>query len=157
MAATVKRRTTKSEITRQKLLEAARIISLEEGVSAVTVKRVCEKSGVSVGSFYNCFDGINSLISATDTDADMEFTIQSADQLQGSNELEKLLDFAHHYASLNVHTGVRTLSELMTPGLGNAQFLRNKPMNAIVETVFERGQNQGQITRNYTPEQMREM
>lgn len=52
----------RSRRTLERLVEAARSLAAEEGIEAVTVARVVERAGSSVGSFYARFDGKDDLL-----------------------------------------------------------------------------------------------
>ena len=45
-----------NQTTKEKLLEAAQTLMLSKGYPATTVDEICERAGVSKGSFYHLFD-----------------------------------------------------------------------------------------------------
>lgn len=157
MAQNEKRRTKKFEITRNKIITAAQQLSMQNGFTSLTVKDVCDAAGVSVGSFYNCFNSFAEMLTEADNNPDRMFAAQSIEDLDGSTATDKLFSFATHYAKLNTDTGVEDLSLLMTPSVKNTQYSRHKPMFDIVAGTFRLGQESGEFTSDYTAEQMSEM
>ena len=51
-----KNREKKSDRTRQRLAAAAIAAMTERGYQGVTLRDICERAGVSIGSFYRYFD-----------------------------------------------------------------------------------------------------
>ena len=157
MTQTPRRRTKKFEITKDKIIKAAQQLSMQNGFRSLTVKEVCEAAGVSVGSFYNCFANFNEMLLEADNNPDRKFTVQSVEDLEGKTAKEKLYSFAEHYARLNTDTGVEDLSLLMTPNVKNTQYSRHKPMFDIVTELFREGQENGEMTSDYSAEEMCDM
>lgn len=58
----VSKKDQKSELAKQKLLEATKAIIEEYGIRHLTVRNVCEKSGVSSGSLYHHFGTKENLV-----------------------------------------------------------------------------------------------
>lgn len=153
----VKKRSKKFDITKGKIIAAAQKLSMKNGFNRLTVKSVCEEAGVSVGSFYNCFASFSDMLQEADNNPDRLFAVQTANDLTAETAPEKLIEFSVHYARLNMSTGVEDLCLLMTPSVKNAQYSRHKPMFDIVDTVLQQGQENGELTRDYTVQQMRDM
>lgn len=153
----VKRRSKKFDITKRKIIEAAQKLSMKNGFNRLTVKAVCQEAGVSVGSFYNCFASFSDMLMEADNNPDRLFAVQAADDLKADTAAGKLIEFAGHYAKLNVDTGVEDLCLLMTPSAKNSQYSRHKPMFDIVDAVLSHGQKSGELTDEYSVRQMRDM
>ena len=52
------------QITRDMLLDVAAQLMQTKGMEALTVRNVCQRAGISTGSFYNLFDNKDALIGA---------------------------------------------------------------------------------------------
>ncbi|WP_156953251.1 TetR/AcrR family transcriptional regulator [Afifella pfennigii] len=80
------------------MIEAAERIIAEEGVGAVTARRVASEVGVAVGTTYNVFDNLGGLIAAVNarTFADLAAAISGV-KAQGRPTRAVLMDFADRY------------------------------------------------------------
>lgn len=58
----IKPRSVKSQETKERILDAARTIVQEYGYDYLTVRNICEESGVSTGSFYHHFKNIDEVL-----------------------------------------------------------------------------------------------
>lgn len=55
VAASARRRA--PEITQERLIDAAGSVFAERGYAATTIRQICQRAGVSIGSFYHHFEG----------------------------------------------------------------------------------------------------
>lgn len=87
----VTRREQSAHQTRQMIVDAAIELFIEKGYDEVTVEEVCEKAGVSKGTFYNHFKSKEQAVIEEFMKID-QFYIDSMEKMKkGSTPLEKLL------------------------------------------------------------------
>ena len=60
---TISAQDTPAQVSREKLLDAAIALVNESGMSSLTIRNICDKAGISTGSFYNLFEGKDNLVS----------------------------------------------------------------------------------------------
>ena len=60
---TISAQDTHAQVSREKLLDAAISLVNESGMSSLTIRNICDKAGISTGSFYNLFEGKDDLVS----------------------------------------------------------------------------------------------
>jgi len=99
--------------TRERILEATRDLLAESGVDGITLKRITEKAGVGVGSFYNLFDSKEAAVFEVVRDA-LE-AVDPHPNAAESDRLEELVD-----AFVTFMTGSSTIARiyLQLAGLG---------------------------------------
>ncbi len=71
--------------TRRKILDAGTQLMKEQGFESLTVRKICERAGVSVGSFYHFFNSKDELFS--------EFQMHADQQDQSLLEKKGLLEY----------------------------------------------------------------
>jgi AcrR family transcriptional regulator len=97
----VGRQARRREETRGRLLEAARALTLERDVEAITIADITARADVGFGSFYNYFDSKEAILEAT--------TELAAERLQAA--LEELLANEEDVA-VRLAVAVRTIAKL---------------------------------------------
>lgn len=78
--------------TRKRILEAARTVFAERGLSAATVEEIADRADVGRGSVYYHFDSKDDLISEAMTALLTELSDQMKQQCSGKEELNTMLD-----------------------------------------------------------------
>ena len=138
-----KNREKKSDRTRQRLAAAAIAAMTERGYQGVTIRDICERAGVSVGSFYRYFD--------TKSDVLREMYETGDELMQHEDEalltrpwMERVSAFIDKYARLNVDTGLDAMRVLYNPE--NTWFTRVRPMQQKLETLLAGAQSAGELT-----------
>lgn len=81
-------------VTRDRILEATRLLLSERGLDGTTVKAVCDTAGVRAGSFYNLFDSKEQVVLAV-----MREAIQAVDPDPQGTGSDKIPDLVEAYIS----------------------------------------------------------
>ncbi len=127
--------TPKARRTRASLVSAARLIIGKNGVAGLNVMDVCDAAGVGRTSFYNYFDGANSLVETVASSAAEEvrenFNAQHEDVPRGLGRLKRCLEMI-----LRIATDDRETALLLTSLADNSptilNLLREEILNELV-------------------------
>ena len=138
-----KNREKKSDRTRQRLAAAAIAAMTERGYQGVTIRDICERAGVSIGSFYRYFD--------TKSDVLREM-YETGDERPW---MERVSAFIDKYARLNTDTGLDAMRVLYNPE--NTWFTRVRPMQQKLEALLAGAQNAGELTAEYSASELTEL
>lgn len=138
----------KSAATKQAIFDAAMELMKEKGYQGTTIREICRKAGVAVGSFYSYFDGKTDILKPLYAAGDAYFTSAAADSA-GEDLAENIRVFFRHYARLNLDTGVETLRIMFTPD--NEWFGRRKVMQEVLERILADGLARGQLRPGLEP------
>lgn len=87
----------KSENTRKNLINAGYRLFRKEGIDAVGVREIAAEAQVTTGAFYHHFSGKLEILDGIYQQRDSDFREILENQLQGSTELEKILDFFENH------------------------------------------------------------
>lgn len=144
----------KSDRTRQRLTEAALSMMAEKGYQGVTIRDICVRADVSVGTFYRYFE--------TKTDVLREMYAAGDALMQTENPAladrtwtERIMAFVTKYARLNIDTGLDGLRVLYNPE--NTWFTQMRPMQRKLSELFSGAQTAGELTDNVSVEEMTEL
>jgi AcrR family transcriptional regulator len=99
--------------TRERILEATRVILAEHGIDGITLKRITAQADVGVGSFYNLFDSKEAAVFEVIRQA-----LQAVDPHPGSADGDRLEELVEAFVSFM--TGSSTIARiyLQLAGLG---------------------------------------
>jgi AcrR family transcriptional regulator len=99
----VGRQARRREETRSKLLEAARALTLERDVEAITIADITARADVGFGSFYNYFDSKEAILEAT-TEREAELLQAALEELLANEEdvAVRLAVAVRYFAKLTV-------------------------------------------------------
>lgn len=104
----------KAEITRRKLFEAGISLMREKGFHAATIRSICDRAGVSVGTFYLYYNTKSDIINEIYMHGD-DFMV-SGDYLDAAKtSRERIALFIDRYAELTVRTGLDSVKVLYNP------------------------------------------
>jgi len=134
----------KSALTRDRIYKASMTLMYENGFQGTTIRAICERAGVSVGTFYNYFRSKGDILHDIYYEADELFRVNVANQLDGKSCDEQLYIFAARYAKLNQDTGLDVMRVLFNPE--NTWFSIRRPMQEVLYHIIEGGQKAGTIT-----------
>ena len=127
----------KAQRTREHLLDTSLEMMQKNGYQSVTVRDICAKADVSIGTFYSYFPSKTDLFLDIYKRADDYFTDTVAVKIQGSNAKERIVDFFAYYAQLNVDTGVDLIGVLYNPE--NSWFTKKRPMQKVLADIVSAG------------------
>ncbi len=141
----------KSEITKEAVYTAALELMVEKGFRGATIRDICKRANVSVGTFYSYYQNKRDIIREVYLPGDAFFLETVSHELEGKPTVEQLRLFFHYYARLNVETGLDILKVLYNPD-NDAFRQAARPMHTILHDVIEQGQQTGQLRRMWPPQ-----
>ena len=127
----------KAQRTREHLLDTSLEMMQKNGYQSVTVRDICAKADVSVGTFYSYYPSKTDLFLDIYKRADDFFADTVAVKVRGCNAKERIVDFFGYYAQLNVDTGVDLLSVLFNPE--KSWFAQKRPMHKVLADIVSAG------------------
>jgi len=142
----------KSDRTRERILQSAMELMPELGFQGATIREICDRAGVSVGTFYIYFQTKSDLLRDIFESADTFFTEVVAADMEGKSCLEQLRVFTARYAELNENTGLDMLEVLFNPE--NELLSRTRPMQDMLLAVMRQGQTSGILKSGLTAERL---
>jgi AcrR family transcriptional regulator len=142
----------KSEITKELVYKAALELMEEKGYRGATIRDICKRANVSVGTFYCYFNTKSDVIREIYLSGDKFFLEAVAPALEGKSCPEQLRSFVGHYARLNIETGLDIVKVLYNPD--NEWFCQTRPMQSVLERIIRRGQESGELRLNWEPSQL---
>ena len=137
-------KTNKAARTREKLLKTSLDIMEQKGYQNTTVREICSRANLSIGTFYSYFPSKSDLFFDIYKKADDYFTDYVAVQVTGSTTSEKIVDFFRYYSELNINTGMDLLRILFNPE--NSWFAQKRPMQQVLSALVEEGVAKGELT-----------
>ena len=145
-----KKRRTKT--SKEYVFQAALEVMEKKGCENTTIRDICKKADISIGTFYNYFKTKNDIFYEIYKAADDLF-ISTMDDLnsKGSAE-EKIICYFRHYAKLNIDTGLEELKLLFNPN--NEWFLTKRTMQVILSDIIKKGQEDNELTKSMTADEM---
>lgn len=144
----------KSDETRQRIFDAAMAVMGERGYQGATVREICDRAGVAVGSFYRYFPAKPDVLQGVYAQGDALMQ-EEAPELQGASWLERIAAFIAKYAKLNAETGLATMRILYNPE--NTWFARTRPMQRKLESLISGAQAEGVLLPEPSAEELTEI
>ena len=133
--------------TRQKLIDAARVLILERGFNNFNVSDITEKAGVAKGSFYTYFEHKEEIIDAV-THQNIYPLREASLSMEGS-VVEKLSHYLYEAMSQIVEYGLISAQNWMQLGMnpGNVCVLNKMHLDmSIVEEILQSAVNTGELS-----------
>ena len=133
--------------TRQKLIDAARVLILESGFNNFNVSDITEKAGVAKGSFYTYFEHKEEIIDAV-THQNIYPLREASLSMEGS-VVEKLSHYLYEAMSQIVEYGLISAQNWMQLGMnpGNVCVLNKMHLDmSIVEEILQSAVNTGELS-----------
>ena len=127
----------RAQKTREHLLNTSLEMMQKNGYQSVTVRDICAKADVSIGTFYSYYPSKTDLFLDIYKRADDYFADTVAVKVRGDNAKDRIVDFFGYYAQLNVDTGVDLLSVLYNPE--NSWFTKKRPMQSVLADIVSAG------------------
>lgn len=142
----------KSELTKEIVYNAALELMEEKGYQSATIRDICKRADVSVGTFYSYFNSKSDIIREIYLSGDKFFLESVAPELEGKSCSEQLRLFVRYYAQVNEETGLDIVKVLFNPD--NEWFRQTRPMQSVLEGIISTGQTSGELRTNWKPEQL---
>ena len=143
---------TKAKKTRASILNAAMSLMKENGYYDTTIRDICAKANVSIGTFYTYFPGKRDIFADIFSRADDLFENEIAHSLQGSSACEKIVDYFRHYAKINLDSGIELMKVVYS--VENTWFTKDRPMQQVLIDLIEEGQKNGELSSDSRPRDM---
>lgn len=109
---TISAQDTHAQVSREKLLDAAISLINESGMSSLTIRNICDKAGISTGSFYNLFEGKDDLVSYYLRDVFIAYKQKAEEETSGRTALEKIILIYRFYIDCILETGLEFVTGL---------------------------------------------
>lgn len=116
---------------------------VKKGFQDTTIRDICEKANVSIGTFYSYFKSKNDVLKELYLSADKFFYKFVASEIENQEFSEKLKVFVFYYAKLNSETGLDMLRVLYSPI--NEWFAQTRPMQDVLSHIITEGQKCGEV------------
>lgn len=138
--------------TKKHILEISLRLMKEYGYDAITIKQICEESGVSTGAFYHHFGSKEGIIIEGYSECDKYFDEYVTKHLESENILDKIVEYIGYQMEYAKMLGVATITQIYKAQLtdGNEFFLsdeRGLPKNLLV--LIKSAQDEGALRTDY--------
>ncbi len=143
---------TKAQRTRKSLMDAAMSLMKDHGYYGTTIRDICRKAGVSVGTFYTYFPSKQEIFTDIYGAADDLFVNKVATEIKGKTICDKIVDYFRYYARLNLDSGIETMKVIYNSE--NTWFTRKRPMHEVLTNLIAEGQKNGELIEDADPEEM---
>ena len=130
--------------TKEKIYQIALDLLESDGYDNIRIEDICQKSGVSIGTFYNYFKSKNEILKLIYKKGDDYFENTVSDAIEGLGTEEAILSFFRYYAQYNINTGMTTLKHLYNPE--NEFFTKKRGMQHVLGRIIQKAQNQNEMT-----------
>ena len=142
----------KAERTRNHLIDISLELMKKNGYQNTTVRDICSKADISVGTFYSYFPSKTDLFLDIYKQADDYFSDTVAFKVSGSSAKERIVDFFRYYARLNVETGIDLLRVLFNPD--NRWFAEKRPMQKVLADIISDGLDRHELSSDMSESEM---
>lgn len=149
-----KRSYRKSEVTREIIYQTTIEMMSKQGFQGTTIRDICKQANIPIGTFYNCFKSKSDILRDIYSSADAFFLDVVSKELEGRMFMEQLRLFTVYYAKLNTDTGLDLMRVLYNPE--NEWFTLSRPMQDIMQGIFEKGKSEGVIRTDLTSKRLTE-
>lgn len=146
------KRQRKRKTSKERVFEAAIEIMEKKGWENTTIRDICKKANISIGTFYNYFSTKNDIFYEIYKQADDIFLSTASDINAKDTAKEKIICYFRCYARLNIDTGLEELKLLFNPN--NRWFLTKRTMQVILADIIKEGQQNGELKKTMTPDEM---
>jgi Transcriptional regulator len=144
-------RAKQAEATRNKIYECGVNLICKHGFDQVTVEQISKEAGVSVGTYYYYFESKFDLFSEIFKRADDYFENYVAGSLDAADIPGQIIQYFDRYADFSLLNGLEMVKKLYTSD--NKMFTaKGRAMQNILQSIIEKGQSAGQITRELSSE-----
>lgn len=144
----------KSDVTRERIYHAAMDVMGERGYQGATIREICDRADVAVGSFYRYFPTKSDLFRGVFAFGDSLMQEESP-ELHGAPWMTRISAFIRKYAGLNADTGLTTLRILYNPE--NRWFAHTRTMQRRMEELIAGAQAAGELKSSPSAETITEL
>lgn len=144
------KRQIKANETRDRIYQTALELLETQGYETIRIEDICQKAGVSIGSFYNYFSSKNDILELIFKKSDDYFKDQVSRKLSDMDAILGIVEYFRIYADYNAKTGITTLKHMYNPE--NKFFAKKRGMQEVLEDVISRGQTEEKIKKDQTVE-----
>jgi len=138
--------------TRNKILKTAIDMMSKKGFDNITVQGISKSAGVSVGSFYYYFNSKEDILTDIFHRADDYFS-KNVEKFQLETAADSIIEFFFHYAKYINSNGIDFAKKLYNTD--NKTFINHdRSMYQIFYMIIQNGQENGEITRTMTTEEI---
>lgn len=138
-----KRTYKKSAVTRERICRISLDMMKDKGFQGTTIRDICKKANVSVGTFYSYFPTKNDLLTDIFDMGNTYFDDVVMADLVGKAFSEQLILLSRHYARLNIMTSLDIVKVLYNPD--NSWFLQHKGMQEALDVILSEAKESGEI------------
>lgn len=142
----------KTKVTKEYVFNAAIQVMEKKGAENTTIRDICKRADISIGTFYNYFKTKNDIFYEIYKSADELFLNTVKKLLKDGTAEEKIISYFRHYAKLNIDTGLEEAKLLYNPT--NQWFLKRRAMQEILSDIIKQGQDDGELTTRMTADEM---
>lgn len=133
----------KAQKTRDRVIKTSLELMEKNGYQSTTVRQICAKARVSIGTFYSYFPSKSDLFLDIYKTADDYFAQTVVVKLEGRNAKDRIVDFFRYYARLNIDTGIDLMRILYNPD--NSWFSKTRPMQRVLAEIISGGFARGEL------------
>ena len=142
-------KTSKAQRTKKNVLETAMALMGEQGYYNTTIRDICDRAGVSIGTFYTYFPSKRDIFADIFGRADEIFEKDVATQVKGDTVREKIVDYFRYYARLNLDSGIELMKVIYSAE--NTWFTKDRPMQQVLINLIAEGQKNGELSADTKP------
>jgi AcrR family transcriptional regulator len=142
-----------ADSTKKRIYEIAFRLMDERGFNDTTIIEICDKAGVSIGTFYNYFSSKEEIFFDIYKKADEYFRGKVARSLERSSAgaVGKIVLFFRHYAKYNQKQGFHRTNQLYDTK--NKLFIvKGRYMQELLRTIVDSGLASGEIKSDMDPD-----
>ena len=144
------RKYSKSQRTKDSILQASMKLMKERGYINTTIRDICAAAGVSVGTFYTYFPSKQDIFADLFSAADELFCSKVANQVVGETVCDKIVDYFRYYARLNLDSGIEVMKVVYNSE--NTWFIKTRPMQYVLTNLIIEGQKNGELVDDADPD-----
>ncbi len=142
----------KPRVTKEYVFQAAIEVMEKKGCENTTIRDICKKADISIGTFYNYFNSKNDIFYEIYKEADDLFINDIKDLLEQASSYDKIISYFKLYAKLNIDTGIEEAKMLYNAN--NQWFLTRRAMQNILSDIIKEGQDSGELITSMTADEM---
>ena len=134
-----------AKLTKEKIYKNAVKLIRKKGFDNISVNEICDKSDVSIGTFYYYFKSKENILFEIYKKADDYFENTVYENLKSDNYLEKVREYLFYYIKFVENDGLDMVKHLYIPD--NKLFVKEgRAMQTILEEIIAEGQQKKQIS-----------
>ena len=148
------KRKRQANATRRKIEQSAIELLKDNSLDEIGVTDICEKAGVSVGSFYHYFPSKDFVIFSIDECNERVEAFQKSAQFT-DNACDNILmtfrdQLEYVLGSIGIETQVQLFkSQLLQYKFGNTDFFTGRPLEKLLTSLYETGVRNGEFIQDY--------